>query len=239
MSVKFSIITVCYNAAATILQTIESVLTQSYPEMEYIIVDGKSTDGTAELLQSVTDSRFHFISEPDSGIYDAMNKGLKMAIGDYVLFIGADDIFFNQSVLIKVADNITDTDDIIYGNVMLRHRQRLYNGAFSRWTWGHRNICHQCIFYPRSVYKYYSYDERFRSVADWDYNLRLLADGIRFRYISLTICIFNDTDGLSSKSKDHEFLKVRRQKVCQAAGVLPYCWGIMQRARRKLLNEPY
>lgn len=237
MNIKFTVITVCYNASATISQTIASVLGQSYAEMEYIVVDGNSSDATTYILQSIKDERMKFISEPDSGIYNAMNKGLRMASGDYLIFLGADDTFYDNEVLTKVADKIKTGDDVVYGNVMLRKRQRLYNGAFSRWTWGHRNISHQCIFYPRSVYTHYSYDERFRSVADWDYNLRLLSDGISFRYITETICTFNDADGLSSCTKDYEFMKVQRQKVCRAVGLLPYCWGLVQRAKRRLLNE--
>ena len=143
---KFTVITVCYNASATIRETIASVLGQTYRGMEYIVVDGKSTDGTAEILQSITDRRMKFISEKDTGIYNAMNKGLRMADGDYLIFLGADDTFFNEDVLEKVAAKITDTDSVVYGDVMFRKRQRRYNGAFSRWTWGHRNVCHQCIF---------------------------------------------------------------------------------------------
>ena len=237
--IKFSIITVCYNASATIRETIVSVLGQTYPELEYIVVDGKSDDGTTEILQSVTDKRLTFISEKDSGIYNAMNKGLRMASGDYLIFIGADDTFYDKDVLKKVTDKLTGSNDVVYGDVLLQERQRLYNGAFTRWTWGHRNISHQCIFYPKSVYSRYQFNEKYRSVADWDYNLRLLIDGIRFTYIHETICTFNDNDGLSSSSKDHDFLKVRRKMVCRAVGILPYCWGILQRTKRRLLNEKY
>lgn len=239
MKTRFSIITVCYNASATIRETIASVLGQTYQELEYIVVDGKSLDGTVEILQSITDKRLTFVSEKDSGIYDAMNKGLKMAGGDYLIFLGADDTFYGENTLERVAAKLTDGNDVVYGDVILKKRQRLYNGAFTRWTWGHRNISHQCIFYPKSVYTRYQYNEMFKSVADWDYNLRLLIDGIRFTYIGETICNFNDNDGLSSNSKDHAFLKVRRKMVCRAVGVLPYCWGILQRAKRRLLNEKY
>ena len=236
---KFSIITVCYNASATIRETIASVLGQTYQELEYIVVDGKSSDGTVGILQSIDDKRFQFISEKDSGVYNAMNKGLKKATGDYLIFLGADDTFYDKDVLKRVAAKITSCEDVVYGDVMLKTRQRLYNGAFSRWTWGHRNISHQCIFYPRLVYTRYLYDEKYRSVADWDYNLRLLIDGIRFMYIKETICTFNDADGMSSNVKDRDFLKVRRQMVCRAVGVLPYYWGILQRAKRRLMNEKY
>ena len=235
----FSVITVCYNASTTIRETIASILGQTYRDLEYIVVDGKSSDGTVEILQGIADARMRFVSEKDTGIFNAMNKGLKMASGDYLIFLGADDVFYDKDVLTRVAAKVTDGNDVLYGDVMLKKRQRLYNGAFSRWTWGHRNISHQCIFYPKSVYARYQYDEKYRSVADWDYNLRLLTIGIPFTYIGETICIFNDADGMSSSVKDREFLKVRRWMVCQAVGVLPYCWGILQRAKRRLLNEKY
>ena len=237
--IKFSVITVCFNASATIRETIASVLGQTYQELEYIVVDGKSTDGTVEILQSIPDKRLAFISEKDSGIYDAMNKGLHMASGDYLIFLGADDTFFDGNVLERVAAKAKGGEDVLYGDVMLKTRQRLYNGAFTRWTWGHRNICHQCIFYPRPVYTRYQYDERYRSVADWDYNLRLLIDGIRFTYIAVTVCTYNDEGGLSSSSKDQDFLNVRRKMVCRAVGTLPYLWGILQRAKRRLLNDKW
>lgn len=238
MNIKFSIITVCYNASLTIKETINSVLCQTHRDIEYIVVDGNSTDGTINILKEVQDNRFVFISETDTGIYNAMNKGLKLASGNYLIFLGADDKFIDENVLTKVAAKITSNDSVIYGNVMLKTNQRLYNGNFSRWTWGHRNICHQSIFYPKSVYRKYNYNEKYRSVADWDYNLRLLISGIRFTYINETICVFND-DGLSSNSKDYDFLKVRRKMVCKAVGILPYCWGILQRAKRRLLNQKF
>lgn len=237
--IKFSIITVCYNASSTIKETIASVLNQTFQDLEYIVIDGKSTDGTVGILQSIADSRFTFISERDSGIYNAMNKGLRMAGGEYLIFLGADDTFYGRNTLERVASRLTGNADVIYGNVLLKKRQRLYNGPFTRWTWGHRNICHQCIFYPKSVYDKYQYDETYRSVADWDYNLRLLMDGIRFSYIGETICTFNDADGISSSAKDRDFLKVRRRMVCKAVGLLPYCWGILQRTKRRIFNEPY
>ena len=236
---KFSIITVCYNASATIRETIASVLGQTYMELEYIVIDGKSSDGTVEILQGIADKRMRFVSEKDTGIYNAMNKGLRLASGDYLIFLGADDTFYDKNVLERVAAKLTDGDDVIYGDVMLKIRRRLYNGAFTRWTWGHRNISHQCIFYPRSVYTRYQYNEKYKSVADWDYNLRLLIDGICFTYIGVTVCTFNDEGGLSSSTKDYEFLKERRTMVCRAVGIFPYLWGILQRAKRRLLNEKW
>ena len=239
MKIRFSVITVCYNAASTISRTIASVLNQTYQGVEYIVVDGGSKDGTVELLKGIADERLHFVSEKDNGIYDAMNKGLKMATGDYLIFLGADDTFFDAQVLERVEQKIQNKTCVIYGDVMLKTYRKLYNGRFTRWTWGHRNICHQSIFYPQSVYSKYAYDEQYRRVADWDYNLRLLIDGIAFHYIAETICTFNDAGGASSTGKDYTFLKVRRKKVCKAVGCLPYFWGILQRAKRRLLNETY
>ena len=234
---KFSIITVCYNASATISETIASVLGQTYRDLEFIVVDGMSSDGTVEILSGIKDERMKFVSEKDTGIYNAMNKGLGMASGDYLIFLGADDTFYDNKVLERVAAKLPGDESVVYGDVLLKERKRLYNGAFTRWTWGHRNISHQCIFYPKSVYTRYQYDEKYRSTADWDYNLRLLIDGVPFTYIGETVCTFNDADGLSSSTKDLDFLKVRRQMVCQAVGLLPYCWGVLQRAKRRILNE--
>ena len=96
---KISVITVCFNAVSTIEKTICSVLNQSWSDLEYIIIDGGSKDGTVDILKKYSSRLSYYISEPDKGIYDAMNKGVKKASGDYVLFLGADDLLFDNEVL--------------------------------------------------------------------------------------------------------------------------------------------
>ena len=104
---KVSIVTVSFNSQNTISDTINSVLHQTYPDIEYIIVDGKSSDNTVNIIESLKDKfngRLRFISEPDNGIYDAMNKGIKMATGEIVGLLNSDDIFASNTVIEKIAD---------------------------------------------------------------------------------------------------------------------------------------
>ena len=100
---KISIITVSYNAAKTIEQTISSVVNQTYQDIEYIIIDGGSTDGTMDIIRKYEDRIAYWISEPDKGIYDAMNKGIDVATGDYVYFLGADDRLVDANIIDKIS----------------------------------------------------------------------------------------------------------------------------------------
>ncbi|MBP6385469.1 MAG: glycosyltransferase [Pseudarcicella sp.] len=114
---KFSIITVSYNSAKTIQQTIESVLSQNYTNLEYIVIDGASQDGTLKILENYKE-RIKYISEPDKGIYDAMNKGIKIATGDFIGTIGSDDFYPNTQVISDVAAYLTKTkSDSLYGDI--------------------------------------------------------------------------------------------------------------------------
>src|SRR5664279_3388624 len=114
---KFSILTVSFNNVKTISDTINSVLSQTYQEIEYIIIDNSSTDGTIELVQSFGKEISKFISETDKGIYDAINKGIRLASGDIVGIINSDDFFCNADVIQKVADAFSDTDvDAVFGD---------------------------------------------------------------------------------------------------------------------------
>ena len=119
MKLKISIITVCFNSSRTIKDTIDSVLNQSYPNIEHIIIDGNSTDGTQEIVSSYGDSIKSFISEQDTGLYDAMNKGIKLATGEIVGILNSDDIFYDKEVISHVADTFTVKDcDAVYGDVV-------------------------------------------------------------------------------------------------------------------------
>lgn len=113
---KISVITVVYNGAKTIEKTIKSVLGQSYRNMEYIIIDGHSTDGTQQLVTKYIDSIAYFVSEKDTGIYDAMNKGIECATGDYIIFINSDDSLA-ENALEQGARYLCDTVDILYGDI--------------------------------------------------------------------------------------------------------------------------
>ncbi|MBF4518053.1 glycosyltransferase [Flavobacterium sp. ANB] len=115
---KVSIITVCYNRKATIAQSIESVLNQDYPNIEYIVIDGNSSDGTQNIIESYSGKITQYISERDKGMYDAINKGLKLATGDIVGLMHSDDVFYDSKVVSKIVNtfNTTLSADAVYGD---------------------------------------------------------------------------------------------------------------------------
>ena len=117
---KISIITVCKNAETTIEKTIQSVLSQSYKNIEYVVIDGASTDNTNALIKAYRNRISHYVSEIDHGIYNAMNKGIKFAKGDIVFFLNANDIFYDEFVLEKVASVFSKADiELLYGDVFM------------------------------------------------------------------------------------------------------------------------
>jgi glycosyltransferase involved in cell wall biosynthesis len=115
---RVSIITVCYNRKATIAQSVESVLNQDYPNIEYIVIDGNSSDGTQAVVESYSDKISHYVSEPDKGMYDAINKGLRLASGDIVGLMHSDDVFYDSNVVSKIVNifNTTPSADAVYGD---------------------------------------------------------------------------------------------------------------------------
>lgn len=184
MNMKISIITVCYNSADTIEDTIRSVLSQDYRDIEYIVIDGDSKDGTIDILNKYRESIHKYISEPDKGIYDAMNKGIKLCTGDIVATLNSDDMYFNNNVVSRMADFINDGDldagygDIVYIDQNDTSRITRYwkageykEGAFcSGWV-----IPHPAFFCRKKVFEKYGYfNAQFRIAADFELMLRFI-----------------------------------------------------------------
>lgn len=199
-----SIITVVYNAVTTIEKTIQSVLNQSYSSYEYIIIDGGSQDGTLEILKKYAD-KIKWISESDKGIYDAMNKGIKIATGNFIYFLGSDDLFYSANSLKKVSEYLVSSYEIYYGDVQMIPSNKRYCGKVSKGSIIRKNICHQSIFYPAILLKNTLFNERYPIYADYAINLYFYSNkGIIFKYIPLIIAYFN-TEGASSLIKDPNF----------------------------------
>ncbi len=217
-----SIITVTYNAAKTIATTIDSITNQTYQNIEYIIVDGGSEDDTIDIIKKNKDKITQWISEPDKGIYDAMNKGLKMANGDWCIFMGGDDVFYNKQTIKDIVSHFTNKNNIYYGNVIMSTTKKIYPGnRISKFLICRRNICHQSIFYPKKIYKNYSYDLKYPIWADWVYNIKLFSLAPKnFIYINSIISIFNDK-GISNKG-DESFKKDRWRIISKYIGK-SYC----------------
>lgn len=201
MTPLVSVITVSCNAKYSIEDTIISVLNQSYKNIEYIIIDGASNDGTVDIIKKY--DSIIWISEPDNGIYDAMNKGLELCKGQWILFLGADDLL-NDSI-VRIVPFLKNENDIIYGNVIYMQSKKIYGGKFDSLKFITKNIPHQAIFYPCSIFQKYKFDTNYPILSDYHFNLRCWNDkNISFVYIDEVVSIYNE-DGISSKKFDYEF----------------------------------
>ena len=181
---KISIITVCYNSEKTISKTLESISNQSSKKIEHIIIDGKSTDSTLSIISKLPYKK-KVISEPDNGIYDAMNKGIKIAKGDIIGFLNSDDFYANNDIISKVLKQFENNpkidacySDLIYVNqfntsktVRYLKSREFYEGLFSK-GW-----CppHPTFFVRRSIYEQYgSFDLNYHLASDFDLMIRFL-----------------------------------------------------------------
>lgn len=214
--VLFSIIIPTYNSESTIKNCIDSILEQSYTEYEIWIIDGLSTDNTINIINSYTDNKIKFLSEKDTGVYDAMNKGIKLSVGKWLYFLGSDDTFYNSEVLNNMAVEIKKNDcDLIYGDAYFTDKKYFHDGEFTREKLTNdKNICHQAIFYKKILFERLGlYNISFPINGDWDFNIRCFSTpDLNIKYIPLPIARYNDLTGLSSngKNRDTNFHKISK-----------------------------
>lgn len=206
----FSIIIPTYNSEATIQAALNSVKIQQFANFEVLVIDGKSSDKTVELSNQFRLEGLNLtcISEPDNGIYDAMNKGIAAAKGEYLYFLGSDDSLFNENVLQQVADSINQQPaDLIYGNVLMSISGQIYDGAFSFAKLLSKNISHQAIFYKRTIFHQLGgYNLEYKLHADWDFNLKCFSSPtIQTQFIDVLVARF--TEGNTSSKPDRNFIK--------------------------------
>ena len=204
---KISVITVCYNAQQTIGETIASVAAQRWPDFEHIVVDGQSPDGTLAIVESHRHPRLRIVSEPDAGMYDAMNKGLRLAAGDYVGFLNADDFFSSDKSLSLVAQTAAATGaDCILGDTAFvdqqgRRRGRVYSSrGFKKWWLRIGAMPPHPSFYARAdvLRRAGGFDTRYRIASDFDLVARvMLGGGASWARIGKVITCFR-TGGLST-----------------------------------------
>ena len=197
-----SIITVCYNAAKTVENTILSVLNQTYPNIEYIIIDGGSTDGTLDIIKKYQDKITYWVSEPDKGIYDAMNKGTLKATGEWLNFMNAGDTFYDEQVLEKVfKDKDWSNTDVIYGDVDIEYPKKikLKKPLSLKKIEQQMVFCHQGSFVKTVLQKQYLFNLTYKISADYDFFHQLYIKGKHFHYLSFVISKFL-FGGLSSNA---------------------------------------
>lgn len=224
---KISVLTVCFNSHSFIEESVLSVVNQSYDNVEYIIIDGGSTDGTLDVLEKYRNQISLLVSEKDQGIYDAINKGLKLATGDFLIVLGADDHFLSYHTLEKVAPKLKSQECVYYGNVYMEEFNLIFYGKFNKFKRAETNYCHQSIFYPMSVYKNYEYNLKYRLCADNDYNYRV-SEKFSYEYIQDTVSFYS-YGGASGARNDTEWYKVRRKMIINHCGIIPFLYQAFKR----------
>lgn len=232
---KITVITVCYNAAPEIEETLDSILGQTATgDMEVIVIDGGSTDGTVEKIRKYESRLARFISEPDKGIYNAMNKGIALSTGEYVNFMNSGDRFFNSDV---VADVITEIDgmaerpDVIYGATVFRYPDG-YAGQLSDISLmpDHMGACHQSVFVDGDMIRKQPFDETFRISADFELLHRLYLRGARFAEVKKYVAVYN-FDGVSGAWKGQMRGVAERRRVRGDMTSPILCWADVVRAK--------
>ena len=201
---KITIITASYNAVSTIEQTISSVIHQDYPNIEYIIVDGGSTDGTVEIIKKYEHYGIKWISEPDEGLYDALNKGVQMSTGDYIEIIGADDALNGPHIISRIVDVMAPDTDILCGQELLvsesAKTQRICTNVHARNRREYRGgmVPHAAMFVRRELLLRYPFDTHYRITADYKFFLQCYYDEtIRIQYSDEKVAFFS-LSGISS-----------------------------------------
>jgi len=193
-----------------------SVVSQSYKGFEYIVIDGNSTDGSKDVLNQFKDKIAYSISEPDSGVYNAMNKGIKVSKGNYLLFLNSGDTFDNKGVLEKVSKELNSNYDIYYGNLIFKNENieklQVYPNKLSFRFFYEKSLPHPASFIKRELFDTISYyNEDLKIVSDWEFFIKAICKyNVSYRHIDQTISVF-DTDGMSSLKENRKH--VEREKA--------------------------
>jgi glycosyltransferase involved in cell wall biosynthesis len=249
-----SIITVCYNSDKTIERTLNSILTQSFSNFEYILVDGKSTDNTLKIILSFKDKfkskgiKFSWISEPDTGIYDAFNKGVRLSSGSWVSFLGSDDYYVNNALEIY-ADTILKTKDkvdLFYSNVdLINDENKNIDKINGIWTWGKfrrfMNIAHVGSFHNKEYFLKYGYfNESYKIAGDYELLLRAKGKLETIKIEAITVKMSNE--GASNNQVNLVFKETLRAKN-ETGGIslllcsFDYYIAYLKYQTKKIVNE--
>jgi len=213
---KISIITVNYNNCTGLEKTMSSVFSQSATNIEFIVIDGGSNDGSAKLLTQNTDKITYWISEPDKGIYHAMNKGINIATGDYILFLNSGDWLYSDTVISQSLTAMKEQLDIYYGDIIYDeiHQQskRVFPDQLNFAFFFEQNISHQASFIKRTLFKtIFPYNENFKIVSDWEFFTYAICKR-EASYKHLDIIITNyDATGISSNTDNHVLMNAERE----------------------------
>lgn len=216
---KLSIITINYNNLAGLKKTFESVVNQTWQEFEYVIIDGGSIDGSVDYLESQSDNIDYWINEPDKGVYNAMNKGIEVATGEYLLFLNSGDHLFNNKVLSKCNVNL-NCYDLITCNIQMigdEYSRIICYPDKLRFSYLFINaVCHQSTFIKKELFSLIGlYDENLKIVSDWKFMiLALFKYHCSYAKVNQTLVTYY-LDGISSDVMNREILNNERQQVLE------------------------
>lgn len=222
MQFKVSIITINYNNASGLEKTIESVINQTYKDFEFIVIDGGSTDESKEIILKAGNGISYWVSEKDAGIYNAMNKGIKTASGDYLLFINSGDYLYNEKVVENLVNHLLETDEIVYGNVLLRNETKNWEiiqehpDKLNFSYFYNRTICHQVCLFKRSLFdNIFFFNEDYKIASDWEFLIyAIYIQKVNCRKIDLLISVY-DTTGISGNPNFKKIAASERKKTME------------------------
>lgn len=218
MSKKLSIITINYNNKAGLEKTINSVLNQTWQDFEFVVIDGASTDGSTTIADEYRQKLSYYLSEPDSGVYNAMNKGIKKANGDYLLFLNSGDILAEDTTLEKIQKHLDGQFGIYYGDALYLEPngeiKRTYPEKLSFSFFLEHNLSHQSSFIKRGLFdEIFLYNENYRIVSDWEFFIYAICKmNINYQHLDQVICKY-DVSGISSLLANHKTMHEEREKT--------------------------
>lgn len=224
---KLSIITINYNNAYGLEKTIESVVNQSFTDLEYIVIDGGSTDGSVEVIEKYQQHISYWISEKDTGVYNAMNKGIEVAKGDYLLMLNSGDYLVNKEILTQVFSKPSNAD-LIYGDILWDDNGSTFEGVFpDKLTFQFfrdYSLGHQTTFIRRNLHTVVGlYDENYRIVSDWKFFMQAVCKyNASYEYLAVLISVCA-RDGLSCKPENWSKVVAERESILKTefAAYLP------------------
>lgn len=239
---KLSIITINRNNAAGLQKTIESVLSQTYTDFEYIVIDGASTDESVSILkeyavatlpcgEGLVGGRFYWISEPDKGVYNAMNKGILKAKGEYLLFLNSGDVLLNENVLSQVFSYAVNTD-IIAGNIIRGGKEIKSPDRLTIRNLLISSLSHQSEFFKKDLFEAIGlYKECYKFLSDYDFNLHCAIQQVTYTHLDISIVDYDDK-GMSSSPENGKMMFNEGEKI-----ILSYISPAVYDDYKEMLNK--
>jgi glycosyltransferase involved in cell wall biosynthesis len=244
-----TVITVVFNAVDSIEQTINGVLGQTYENIEYIVIDGKSNDGTLEIIKKYSDKITRWISEEDKGVYDAMNKGVAMATGEWINFMNAGDVFCDKNTVESLFEGISEDTDLVYGNAIEKlvsgGAKNLEAGENLENLWKGALFGHESLFVKSNIIKNNLFNLKYKVAADYDFIMKCFYKGYKFEKVGVDVLLFS----LPGFSREHWVVaslenwkiarKYEKQKKVSMYYLSNFLFGLIVRAIKYLLPEKF